>query len=227
MSTRDALFSKIAKASAANPERRDRESVVARMREHRINLMPARADKPEPERVQLFLDKCAELAITVDRLDSADDAPGAIADYLKQHNLPGDVRISPSGDIAGLPWDSAPLLRVAPGAAEISDQVSVTPAAAGIAETGTLIMTSGSETPATLNFVPDNHIVLLKRSQIVRAMEDAFALVRAAHGEGNMPRTVNMISGPSRTGDVEQKIVMGAHGPRRLHILLVEDVDQG
>ncbi|WP_416898077.1 MAG: LutC/YkgG family protein [Minwuia sp.] len=225
MSTRDALFEKIAKASAANPERRDRDAVEARMREHRINLMPARADKPEPERLQLFLDKCAELAITIDRLGSADDAPAAIAGYLKRHNLPGEIRISPSAEIAGLPWDKAPLLSVTPGRAEISDQVAVTPAAAGIAETGTLVMTSGADTPATLNFVPDNHIVVLKRSQVVRAMEDAFAMVRERFGEGSMPRTVNMISGPSRTGDVEQKIVMGAHGPRRLHILLIDDLD--
>jgi L-lactate dehydrogenase complex protein LldG len=59
-------------------------------------------------------------------------------------------------------------------------------------------------------------------------MEDAWAKLRQAHpgatlsGE-SMPRTVNFITGPSRTGDIEQKILMGAHGPRRLHIVIVED----
>ncbi|WP_417518696.1 LutC/YkgG family protein [Minwuia sp.] len=225
MSTRDTLFAKIAAASADNPERGDADTLRQRMREHRINLMPARADKPEAVRLDLFLEKCEELSITYERLSHADDVPGAVADYLKQRNLPTGLRVSPAPEIAGLPWERAPLLDVRTGSAEITDQVSVTPAVAGIAETGTLMMASGSDTPATLNFVPDNHIVVLRRSQIVRGMEDAFAMVRERFGEGQMPRTVNLVSGPSRTGDVEQKIVMGAHGPRRLHILLINDLD--
>ena len=225
MSGREAIFERIRTANSVNPERKDRDALAARMREHRINLMPARADKPEPERLALFLSKCEELAITVDRLDSTDQAPEAVASFLSRHNLPADVRVSPSGEVAELPWDRAPLLKIESGAATITDQVSVTPAAAGIAETGTLVLTSSDETPATLNFVPDNHIVVLKRSQVVRALEDAFAQLRGKYGEGELPRTVNLVSGPSRTGDVEQKIVMGAHGPRRLHILLIDDVD--
>lgn len=225
MSGRDALFDRIRTANSSNPERQDRDALVARMRTHTVNLMPARADKPEPERLALFLAKCEELSIGVDHLASADDVPEAVAGFLSRHNLPADVRVSPAAETAGLPWEQVPLLNVEQGAAKITDQVSVTPVAAGIAETGTLVMTSSEETPATLNFVPDNHLVVMKRSQIVRAMEDAFALLRARYGEGELPRTVNLVSGPSRTGDVEQKIVMGAHGPRRLQILLIDDVD--
>lgn len=225
MSGREALFERIRTANSANPGRQDRETLVSRMREHRINLMPARADKPEPERIALFLAKCEELSITVDRLSAAAEAPEAVVAFLSRHNLPADIRVSPAAEISGLPWGNAPLLNVAQGAAEITDQVSVTPAAAGIAETGTLVMTSSEETPATLNFVPDNHVVMLKRSQVVRGLEDAFAGLREKYGEGNLPRTVNLVSGSSRTGDVEQKIVMGAHGPRRMHILLIDDVD--
>jgi len=223
MSDRETVLDRIRKANSGNALRSDRETLQARMREHRINLMPSRADKSEAERFELFIAKCEELAISIDRLNDPAEVPEAVASWLSAHNLPADIRLSPAADVSGLPWDRAPLLNCAAGPAEISDQVSVTPAAAGIAETGTLIMASGPETPATLNFVPDNHIVVLKRSQVVRAMEDAFALLRERFGEGNLPRTVNMISGPSRTGDVEQKIVMGAHGPRRLHIMLIDD----
>jgi L-lactate dehydrogenase complex protein LldG len=223
MSSRDSLFQKIAGANAGNPLRSDPAALRRRMSEHRINLMPARADIDEPDRLDLFLRKCGELAVTVDRLDSAEDAPEAVATWLKDRNLPTELKLSPAAEVADLPWDRAPMLDVRTGAAEIADQVSVTPAAAGIAETGTLVMASGEDTPATLNFVPDNHIVVLRRSQVVRAMEDAFALLRERFGEGELPRTVNLVSGPSRTGDVEQKIVMGAHGPRRLHILLIDD----
>ena len=100
--------------------------------------------------------------------------------------------------------------------------MSVTPAFAGIAETGTLMLTSGKDRPATLNFLPETHIVVLKASQVVGAYEDAWDLLRQAEGEGVMPRSVNLITGPSRTGDIEQKIQLGAHGPRRLHIVVVE-----
>ena len=225
MSGRDQIFERIRTATGNNPERQDREALVARMRTHGVNLMPARADKPEAERLELFVAKCEELGVTVDRLTSSGEVPEAVAAYLTRHNLPATVRLSPSEDVTGLPWDQKPMISTTTGAAEISDQVSVTPAAAGIAETGTLVLTSDPATPATLNFVPDNHLVVLKRSQVVRAMEDAFGLIRARYGEGEMPRTVNLVSGPSRTGDVEQKIVMGAHGPRRLHIMLIDDLD--
>lgn len=224
MTGREALFERIRTANSENPDRQDRETLVARMREHRVNLMPARADVSEPERLALFLTKCEELSISVDRLGTTEETPEAVAAFLSSHNLPADIRVSPAAEIAGLPWDRAPLIKVEQGAAKITDQVSVTSASAGIAETGTLVLTSSEDTPATLNFVPDNHVVVLKRSQIVRAMEDAFADLRARFGEGELPRTVNLVSGPSRTGDVEQKIVMGAHGPRRLHILLIDDI---
>lgn len=223
MSDREAVLGRIRNASRDNPLRADREALRARMREHGINLMPSRADKGEVERFELFIAKCEELGVSVDRLKDASEVPEAVAAWLSARNLAAGIRLSPAAEIAGLPWEHAPLLNCETGAAEITDQVAVTPAAAGIAETGTLVMASGAETPATLNFVPDNHIVVLKRSQVVRAMEDAFGLLRDRFGEGNLPRTVNMISGPSRTGDVEQKIVMGAHGPRRLHIMLIDD----
>ena len=85
------------------------------------------------------------------------------------------------------------------------------------------MLASGPAAPTTLNFLPENHIVVLKASQVVGPYEDAWDRLRAANGEGRLPRTVNFITGPSRTGDIEQTIQMGAHGPRRLHVILVED----
>ncbi len=225
MSSRDTLLARIGNANKDNPLRRPDAELADRIANPKQNLIPARAGGPEPERYALFLAKCRELAVTIDEIASEDAAPTAIADYLKGLNLPGRLKLSPSPAISDLPWDSAPLLEVSSGAAEITDQTGVTPAFAGIAETGTLVFVSSEQTPPTLNFVPDNHIVVMRRSQVVRAMEDVFAAARAQFGAGVMPRTLNMVSGPSRTGDVEQKIVMGAHGPRRLHILMIDDTD--
>ena len=53
----------------------------------------------------------------------------------------------------------------------------------------------------------------------VATLEDAYALMRAERGE--LPRATNVISGPSRTGDIEQTIVLGAHGPYRVHVIVV------
>jgi L-lactate dehydrogenase complex protein LldG len=96
----------------------------------------------------------------------------------------------------------------------------VTAAFAAIAETGTLMALSGPDSPTTLNFLPDNHVVILRASQVMGAYEDGWDKLRRT---GALPRVVNFITGPSRTGDIEQKILLGAHGPRRLHIILIED----
>ena len=99
------------------------------------------------------------------------------------------------------------------------DAVSLTPCFAAIAETGTLMLVSGRDTPTTLNFLPDTHIVVLRADQVLPHYEEGWSRLRAS---GPMPRTVNFITGPSRTGDIEQRIQLGAHGPRRLHIVLVD-----
>ena len=88
---------------------------------------------------------------------------------------------------------------------------------------------SSSTTPTTLHFVPDHHIVVMRESQITGSLEDAFARLREKLGTAetsaaeNWPRTVNFVTGPSRTADIEGVPVLGAHGPRRLHIVLIAD----
>jgi L-lactate dehydrogenase complex protein LldG len=119
--------------------------------------------------------------------------------------------------LGGIDWPKD--LDIQRRAAVREDQTSVTPCFAAVAESGGIVTLSGPDTPSTLNFVPDNHIVVVRASQVVRHFEDMWAQWRASGRP--MPRTVNIISGPSRTADIEQTIQLGAHGPRRLHILLV------
>ena len=200
-----------------------REAVAQRLDSRPRGPIPARGQLPHQDQVALFEDMAVEAAATVARVGSRDDVPGAVADYLKAHNLPPRLRAAPDPAIEGLPWERQPLLEVTTGRAEADDQVSVTHAVAGVAETGTLVLTSGAQAPTTLNFLPDTNIVVLEAAQVVGAYEDAWDRLRAAHGDGVLPRTVNMITGPSRSADIEQTIQLGAHGPRRLHIVLVED----
>jgi L-lactate dehydrogenase complex protein LldG len=198
-------------------------AVEARIANPRRNLVPARAQIPLEAQVELFTAKASELAATVERVATLAEVPGRIGDYLARHNLPTKLKLSPDARLDRIPWSERPLLEVARGPATIDDATSVTPAFAAIAETGTLMLCSAASRPTTLNFVPDNHIVVLGRDQVVGALEDAFARLRGAGAPGDMPRAVNFVSGPSRTADIEQQLVMGAHGPRRLHIIVVDE----
>lgn len=199
----------------------------ARLAAPKRGLIPSRVDLPHAELCGLFESMAIEAASTVARLADASAVPAAVAAFLKRENLPSHLRLAPDPALTGLPWEQAPLIEVATGRAEESDQVSLTTALAGIAETGTLMLASGPSGPTTLNFLPETHIVMLEAAQIVGSYEDAWSILRARYGPGEMPRTVNLITGPSRSGDIEQTILLGAHGPRRLHILLVGDAADG
>src|SRR3546814_10998595 len=136
--------------------------------------------------------------------DWSSDVCSSDLDYLKSENLPPKLRLAPRDDLRHLPWDSAPLLEVEEGIAEADDATSLTGAFAGIAETGTLMMASGPEAPTTLNFHPENHIVVLRTSQVIGSYAEAGQSLRAALGHGLMPRAVNIITGTSLTADLEQ-----------------------
>ncbi|EWY40593.1 hypothetical protein N825_35605 [Skermanella stibiiresistens SB22] len=191
-----------------------------RLRGHQRNLVPQRSALSASDKVDLFVSMVTEVAGTVDRLPNLSRVPHAVADYLASQNLPAEVKVAPDPRLEAVPWDKRPTLTVTRGRAEDRDLTSVTAAFAGIAETGTLMMLSGPEHPTTLNMMPDTHIVVLRADQIVGSYEDGWDAVRGRNKD--MPRTVNFITGPSRTGDIEQTLQLGAHGPRRLHILLID-----
>jgi L-lactate dehydrogenase complex protein LldG len=88
-----------------------------------------------------------------------------------------------------------------------------------VAETGTLMMLSGPDTPASMHLLPETHVAVVPAERVVAHYEDGFALARAERG--TLPRATNLVSGPSRTGDIEQTIVLGAHGPYRVHVVIV------
>jgi L-lactate dehydrogenase complex protein LldG len=219
---RDQILGTIRRARGGDIDAATRAELDARLRGHKRGTIPKRVAHDHAALVDLFVENVVGLSGTVDRVASADDVPGAVADYLARENLPATVRAAPAPAIESLPWDKRPALTVSYGRSFGKDEVSVTPAFAAVAETGTLMLRSGPDHPTTLNFLPDTHVVVLRASRIVGPYEDAWAKLRAA---GAMPRTVNFISGPSRTADIEQTIQLGAHGPRRLHIVLIDDGD--
>jgi L-lactate dehydrogenase complex protein LldG len=183
---------------------------------------PKRGKLPVPEQRALFLRMANQAAASTDVAKSRAEIPALIANYLKRHNLPAQLRLAPDPRISGLDWKSQPLLEISSGTTEGDDPVSVTGAFSAVAETGTLALTSGAPSPTLLNFLPENHIVVLDARDLSGSYEDLWAKLKAAYG-AEMPRTLNLVTGPSRSGDIEQTILMGAHGPKRLHIILVDD----
>ncbi|MCC7271478.1 MAG: lactate utilization protein C [Alphaproteobacteria bacterium] len=193
-----------------------------RLAEHPANLVPRRTDLPGAALIDLFVRMAEAVSTTVDRVPDAAAVPASVAEYLARHNLPTEIVMAPDPALDAIPWDSRPLLAITRGRAQGDDAASLTGAFAGIAETGTLMLLSGPGHPTTLNFLPDTHVVVLRASQVVGPYEEAWRRLRA-RADGGMPRTVNLVTGPSRTGDIELKIQLGAHGPRRLHIVLIDD----
>jgi len=223
---RDDILSGIRHALKRGPlPARIADELAERVALHGRNLVPARATALDPPaRVDLFVAMAEEVQTTVARVGSAAAVAGEVARYLAAENLPAELAMAPDAALDSCGWETRPLLQIHRGRAEAGDAVSVTPCLAAIAETGTLMLASGAETPTTLNFLPDTHIVVLRARQIVASYEDGWDLLRERSGSGPqaLPRTINFITGPSRTGDIEQRIELGAHGPRRLHVILVE-----
>ncbi|MSP83632.1 MAG: lactate utilization protein C [Alphaproteobacteria bacterium] len=200
----------------------DAAAVDARIAAHTANLVPARGQVPEPERVAMFRAMAGEVGGTTEELAGPAEVPAAVARYLAGQNLPARAAMAPDPLLQGLPWTTT-VLELRQGRTHGDDLVGITAAFAGVAETGTLVTLSGPTHPTTLNFLSETHVVVLPRRRLAGAYEEVWARLRALGAD--VPRTVNMITGPSRTADIEQTIQRGAHGPRRLHILIVDGLD--
>lgn len=144
---------------------------------------------------------------------------GAVAAYIAERPAGGTIHRAPDPALDGIHWPDH--LTVATATDGRDALVGVSRALAGVAETGSLALASGPDNPATLAFLPDYHVVVLGASTIVPWLEDLWARMRGA--QGFPPRSFNLITGPSRTADVEQTLQLGAHGPRSLHVVIVED----
>jgi L-lactate dehydrogenase complex protein LldG len=223
MSARDAILNRVrSQLTRQGGDGTARAAAVAeRLQKTPKGIIPARGQLPDAERVALFSGMAEKLSATIERAETYEAVPEAVAGYLRQRNLPASLRMGDDERLAAMPWDEQRALQVRRGASDGSDEVGLSHATAAIAETGTLVMVSGSDNPTTINFLPEHHIVVVDAADIAGDLEAVLAKIRTRYGKGEMPRTVNLISGPSRSGDVEQKIILGAHGPRALHVIVV------
>ena len=197
------------------------EIVNRRLGSQAPHLIPERARKDAAGLQALFIQHLEGQTATVLRVAGTAGIPAAIAGYLRGQNLPLRLRMGGDERLLALPWSNEPALSCERGPAQPGDEVGLAHALAGVAETGTLVMASGPANPVTLNYLPETHVVVLQAADIAGPYEAAFEHVRAQLGRGTMPRTLNFISGPSRTADIGGRLVVGAHGPRRLCVIIV------
>lgn len=221
-SARARVLARIRRSSPKGDEAVRIAAVEHRLQHPQRNLVPERGQGDEARRIAVFTRMMEAVGGTVEVLDDVNDVPGAVAVYLRNTNRPAEIRRGKDERLAILPWHRAQTLEVKEGRAEDADTASLTHAFAGVAESGTIVQLSGPDNPTTLNFLPEAHIVLLDAKDLDASYEESWVRLREIYGPGQMPRTVNMISGPSRTADIEQTIVRPAHGPRDMHVIIIK-----
>jgi L-lactate dehydrogenase complex protein LldG len=202
------------RGAASRPSQAELEAIETYVARHPAGPLP----EVEDEVVARFRARAESMQSTTDRVARLVDAPAAVAGYLRANGLPLAGCVSPQ--LAALDWAGAGLA-LEPRAAADRDAVGVTGVFAALAETGTLMLVSGPDSPASASLLPETHVAIVPAGRIVKRMEEGWALARAELGR--LPRAVNFVSGPSRTADIDQTLVLGAHGPYRLHMVIVGD----
>ena len=229
MSSREGILNAIRRGLKRGPLPADQRAMLdGRLATHPRHLIPARSRVSRPEQIALFVRNLEKEFATVERVPDAESVPAAVADYLAAQNLAPRFAMAPHPELTSLPWDTRPMLEFEARRARGDDAVSVQHAWAGVAETGTMLFPSDPARPTTLNLLPETEIAVIRASAIVGAYEEAWDRLRAERGGaepsgGFMPRNIMFVTGPSRSADIEQTLELGAHGPRRLHVVLVED----
>jgi len=199
-----------------------REEILAAIRARRVRsaLRPApyRAPAAPVDAVAEFVGRAEAAGTDVRRISRMADVPEAVAALLRDRNAPAIIHVPPDAQWASLPWSTTPNLTLRnepPG----GDDAALAYAPYGISETGTLAYPSSIVRPASWHFRAGLEIAVLRADAILPSVESVIADVKRA---GSLPHTLNFVTGPSRTGDIEQTLEMGAHGPKALVVLIVD-----
>lgn len=217
MSARDAILGRVRKAAGSRHGSADRVGAVADWLDtHRSGPVPHQAMSHGPQRLTQFMTKLEAVSATVSRVSGLSELPRALMHELRNRNLPAAIRTGTDPIFDGLNWAT---ISVSQGPGRIEEPAALSRAEFGVAETGTLILASGPENPVTLTFLGETHFVVLRTADIVGGLEEMWQLWRV---RGLDPRTINMVTGPSRSADIGQILQLGAHGPIALHVFLLD-----
>jgi len=218
---RDDILASIRRALHVSGHEAPRKAAVAaRLAQATPGILPQRGALTGRALIDQFIAEATVTFATVKEVKTA-EIPAEVARYLRDNNLPATLKMGADPRLTRLNWGET-ALDISHGRSDGHDLNGLSHAFGAAAETGTLILVSGADNPTTLNFLPDNHIVVVNATDTAGHYESVLARIRGQFGAGHMPRTVNFITGPSRSADIEQKLLLGAHGPRSLHIIIAE-----
>lgn len=209
----------------------DREAILARLRamrgdlgevpEHNSQLPVARVDDTSPQALlDLFVTQAEQLECKVTVCTTASDGVGAVLEAVGRDTTIASWDL----DLIPLPELGAALTEAGITATQAQDaalRLGLTGADAAIAATGSLVLATGPGKPRHASLLPGVHLVVIRRSQIVATMEAWYATVWDAGTPFAAPSQMIIVSGASRTADIGMELVLGAHGPRELQIVIV------
>ena len=178
-------------------------------------LEEIRPGVPDQGALDRFVEKATSerLTATVERL-AADELPARVRAYLAANGLAPELAAALPPALAGLDWGELSLKdTIAP-----DEPVALTWAEAAVAETGTLVFASAPDAPTLFNFLPLHHLAVVRTDDVVPYLEDVWQ----RYADRPAPRALSLVTGTSGTADIEGQNVRGAHGPRHLHIYLLE-----
>ena len=215
MSARELILDRIRRANGAAPGRE--ASTAAWMRgESGAAPRPAQGASQGPARLDQFEAKVIAASATLSRVSDAAALPAALADQLRARNLPAAIRTGSDPLFRGLDWGG---IERSEGPGRIEEPVTVSRAEFAMAETGTLVLASGPDNPVTLTFLGETHFIAVRAEDVMGGFDDLWPAWRA---RGLNPRTINMVTGPSRSADIGQTLQLGAHGPVAVHVFLID-----
>ncbi len=216
MTARDRILNRVKRATGGG----DPIAVTARLGHQRADGAPGAAPVPAvaqtqgAARITQFIEKTIAVDATASRIASLDDLPAALAEELRNRNLPAAIR---TGHDPAFERDWGTVDHTT-GPGRFDEPATLSRAHLAMAETGTLVLASGAENPVTLTFLGETHFIVIAADDIKAGFEDMWAEWRK---RGLDPRTVNLVTGPSRSADIGQTLQLGAHGPVALHVFVI------
>ena len=218
MSARDRILTKITRQVAEGPPETRAKAVNDRLSAPAQTApRPSQSRSTDAATIEQFAAKAIGADATVSHISSIEELPTALSHELRQRNMGQMVRMGDDPALAGLDWAG---LEISHGKGRIDEPATLSVAPMATAETGTLGLLSGPNNPVTLTFLGETHFVAVHAEDITPGMEEMWAKFRAS---GADPRTINLVTGPSRSADIGQQLQLGAHGPVALHIFIVGD----
>jgi L-lactate dehydrogenase complex protein LldG len=171
------------------------------------------------EALMMRIDAGLVIGTTCEKIDSLMNLPNAVKQFFSQHNLPSVLKVQALESLTSLSWEDI--------AIDVDIQqdntVGLCMAEYGVAETGSFVVHSSANMPILLNFLPLYLIAVVAKSKVLHYMDDYALIANAIAKKGETPRNMCLISGVSGTTDIEGVLVQGAHGPERLHVIIIED----